>query len=139
MGVGTDQCIRIINVASFGVITLVDATGQIFHIDLMDNTETRRNDTECIESLHAPFHELVTFSVTVEFQLHVEVQRIVLTEIIDLDGVIHDQIDWNQRFDLFRILAGLDGNVSHGSEIDKQRNTGKVLQNHTGNDERNFI
>lgn len=88
---------------------------------------------------HAPFHELVTFSVTVEFQLHVEVQRIVLTEIIDLDGVIHDQIDWNQRFDLFRILAGLDGNVSHGSEIDKQRNTGKVLQNHTGNDERNFI
>ena len=65
MGVGTDQCIRIINVASFGVITLVDATGQIFHIDLMDSTATRRNDTECIESLHAPFHELVTFSVTV--------------------------------------------------------------------------
>ena len=87
----------------------------------------------------APFDELVTFAVTVEFQFHVQIQRIVLTEIIDLDGVIHHQVDRNQRLDLFRVLAGFDGYVSHGGKVDKQRNTGEILQNHTCDDERNFV
>ena len=105
----------------------------------MHDTESRRHDTESIEGLHSPFHELVTFPITIEFQFHVEVKSVFAAQIIDLDRVIDDQINRNQRFNFFRIFSGTNRHISHGCQIDKQWNSRKVLQDDAGNDKRNFI
>src|SRR5690606_7697684 len=99
--VGANQRIGIIDV----VPVTVDATCQMFQIDLMDNTETRRHDAECIEGLHAPFHELVAFAIGLELNLHVEVERVWGAVVVDHDRVIDDQIHGYQRFDTFGVFV----------------------------------
>ena len=50
--------------------------------------------------------------------------------VIDLNGVIDDELDRLQRIDLARIAAEPDDAVAHRGEIDDRRNAGEVLQQH---------
>ena len=115
------------------------AARQIFQVHLMHDAETRRHDAEGIERLHAPFHELVALVIALEFQLHVQIERITVAEMIDLHRMVHHQIDRNQRLDILRLLAHFRRHTPHCGQVGQQRNAGKVLQYHTRNHERDFI
>ncbi len=115
------------------------AACQILQVDLVYDAEARRHHAECIECLHAPFHELVAFVVALEFQFHIEIERFFLAIVIDLHRVIDHQIDGHERFDVLRIFAHLRGDAAHCSQVGQERNTGEVLQHYTRHDEWNFI
>ena len=106
------------------------AARQILKIDLMHDAKAWRYHAEGIKGLHAPFHELVALVVALKFQLHVEVQRIFFTVVIDHDGVVNDQINRHQRLDALRIPPQPSGHAAHGGQVGKQRDAGEVLQHH---------
>jgi hypothetical protein len=46
--------------------------------------------------------------------------------------VIDDQINGNQRLDVFWVFAHFLCNTTHGSEVGEQGNAGKILQHDAG-------
>ncbi len=86
-----------------------------------------RNDAEILERLLTPFEEAVTFAVALIFLLHVLGEGARGAKFVDDDRVVDDEVDGNQRVDLFRITAERDHRVAHGSEVDHSRNAGEVL------------
>ncbi len=105
----------------------------------MHDADARRHDLEGVESLHAPFHELVALLVALEFQLHVEVERVLAAVVVDLHRVIHHQVDRHQRLDHLGLLAHLRRHTAHCGEVAEQRYPGEVLQHDAGDDERDLI
>nr|GEU28369.1 hypothetical protein [Tanacetum cinerariifolium] len=133
--VGADQRIRVVHAA----VVLVDAARQVFQVDLVDDAEAWRHHAERVECLHAPFHELVALVIAREFQLHVQVQRLGLAEVVDGDRVVDDQVDRHQRLDLLGVDAHLVGDVAHRGQVGQQRHAGEVLQHDAGDNERDLV
>jgi hypothetical protein len=57
---------------------------------------------------------------------------------IDLDGVIDDEIDGDERFDDGAVFTETGDCFAHCGEVDQERNAGEVLENDASDDERNF-
>ena len=105
----------------------------------MDDAGVGRNDAEVLECVLAPAQERVAFAVAREFEPGVEVGRVGFGVVIDLNGVIDDELDRLQRIDLARIAAEAEDPVAHRREIDDGRNTGEVLKQHARGGERNLL
>src|SRR6185437_7974861 len=78
---------------------------EILEIDLVDDAGVGRDDFEVVERGLAPAEEGVALAVARELELGVQLERVVLGEVIDLDGVVDDELDRLQRVDLLRIAA----------------------------------
>ena len=52
---------------------------------------------QTVKRLRSPFEEAIPLAVSVELHLRVEAERIFSAEIIDLHGMIDDEIDRYQR------------------------------------------
>ena len=104
----------------------------------MDDADAGRHDAEAVERLHTPFEELVARQVARELDLHVALQRVAAARVIDLHGVIHDQIDRHERFDQFGILAERGDRGAHGGQIDQERHAGEILQDDARDHERHL-
>jgi len=74
-----------------------------------------------------------------KLHVHVELQRIGAIRVVDLDGVIDDQIDRHERLDNLRVLAEAVGGGAHGGQVDEERHAGEVLQQHARDHERDFL
>jgi hypothetical protein len=135
VAVGADQRIGI----AHAVLGLVDASREIFEVHLVDDADARRDDLERVEGLHAPLHELVALLVALEFQLHVQVERVLVAEVVDLHRVVDDQVHRHQRLDHLRVVAHLRRHAAHRGEIAEQRHAGKVLKHDARHDERNLL
>ncbi len=101
---------------------------EVFEIDLVDDSRRWRDDSEVVKRLLSPAEKLVAFLVAFEFLVDVEGQRAVRGELIDLHGVINDQVARHQRIDLLRFAAHADHRRPQCGQIDDGRNAGKVLQ-----------
>ena len=121
------------------VFALVHAARQIFEVDLVHDAKTRRHHTKGVKGLHAPFHELVALAVALEFELHVQVQRILLAVVVHHDGVVYHQVHRDQRLNLLGVLAQTHRRAAHGGQICQQGHAREILQHHPRHDERNFI
>ena len=138
MTVGANQRVREINV--FLVVTAhVHAASKVLEIDLMNDADAGRDNLEGVEGLHAPFHELIALLVARKLELHVQIERIRCTEVVDHHRVVDHQIDRHQRLDSLGILAHLTGHPAHRCQVGQQRHTGKVLKHDTGDDEGDLI
>ncbi len=131
--IGADQRVGIIDTAFF-----MHATREVFEVYLVHDAHARRHDLERVEGLHAPLHELIAFLVALEFQFHVQVECILRAIVVDLHRVVDDEIDRDQRFDDFRVLAHPGRDAAHGGKVGEQRHAGEILQYDTCNDEGNF-
>src|SRR5215510_16321074 len=69
MRIGPNQCVRKIN----PIFTDRDF-GQILEIDLVANTDSRRDHAEAVKGLHTPFQEFITGAVALELHLHIQAQ-----------------------------------------------------------------
>src|SRR5215470_546888 len=93
----------------------------------MADAGARRHDAEIVERLLRPLQELIALLVLPILFLDVFLERACLTEVIDRDRMIDDEIDWHQRIDLLGIAAEQLHRVAHGSEIDHRWNASEVL------------
>jgi hypothetical protein len=73
------------------------------------------------------------------FDLHIEIERVFRAVVVDLHRVIDDQIDGDQRLDQLGIFAHALRDPSHRGQVAQQRHAGEVLQHDAGDDKRNLI
>src|SRR5262249_29221846 len=116
-----------------------NAFSEIFEIDLVNDTDAGWNNFEGVERLHAPFEKLIALAIALKFHFEVSLHRIGRAEEINLNRMIDDEIDRNERFNYFRILAEPTGGGTHSRKVDEQRNASKILQDDAGDDEGNFF
>ena len=74
----------------------------------MNDSGSRRNDLEVLESSGTPFEELESLIVSLEFNFLILKISMFLSSDIDLDGVIDDQIDWACGVDIVWLASELD-------------------------------
>lgn len=104
----------------------------------MDNTITRWNDLEVLESSFTPLKETKSLGISDKLKLLILIFRISVAGVINLNGVVNDQINLTKRVDLGRRSAKFTGSSSHSSQIDNSGHTSEVLQNDSGGLERDF-
>ena len=121
-----DQGVGVVNIVS----SFVYAARQVLQVHLMHNAEARRHHAKCVKRLHAPLHELVALAVALEFELHVQVQRVLFAVVINHHRMINHQINRHQRLDAFGVLAELHRHAAHRRQVRQQRHASEVLQHH---------
>lgn len=112
--------------------------GEVLQVDLMDNTSSRRDDSQVLEGLGSPLKELEALLITFHFELLVDVQSRSGSKLIDLNGVINNQIDRDSGVDQVGISAQSLGGISHGRQIDDSRDSSEILKNDTSRLELNL-
>src|SRR5690606_27212110 len=81
----------------------------------------------------------ISLLLAFEFKLHIGRQRIGSSICVNHDRVVDNEIDGYERVDLLRIAAGAMNGVTHGSQVDDNRNTGEVLQHDARRNEWNLL
>ncbi len=109
-----------------------DRLAKIFEIHLVTDTGARRDNAEIAEGLGAPAQELITLLVALILDLHILLEAFRSAEEVDHDGVVDDEVDWDQRIDGFCIGAELFGGIAHGGKVNNGRHTGEVLHQDAG-------
>src|SRR5213075_3444561 len=102
---------------------------EVLQIHLVNDPDAGRDESEGLESLLAPFQELVTLAIALELHLHVQLECLRRAGEIHLDGVIDDEIDRHQRLDDLRIAAKLFHRAAHRGQIDHEWDAGEILEN----------
>ena len=105
----------------------------------MNDADPGRYDAEPVERLRAPFQKAVTLVVAFELLGHVELICGFAAGIVNLYRVIDNEVNWNQRFDHAGVLTQPLYGGTHGSQIDKQRHAGEILQNDACHHERDLL
>ena len=131
VGVGADERVGVGDgLFAFGLGE--DNRGEVFEVDLVDDAGFRRHGAEVLEGGLAPLQELVTFTVAIVFEDGVQVERIGAAEVIDLDGMVDDEVDGDERVGLLGVGAFGGERVAHGGQVDDAGHAGEVLQQHAG-------
>ena len=105
----------------------------------MDDAGVRRHDAEVVERLLAPAEERVSLLVPRELERRVQVGGVALGVVVDLNGVVDDELDRLQRIDLARVAAEPHDAVAHRGEIHDRGHAGEVLQQHPRRCEGDFL
>ena len=105
----------------------------------MADADAGGHDLEGVEGLHAPFHELVALFVSLELELHVEVERVLGAVVVDLHRVVDDEVDRHEGLDHLGVFAHLRGHAAHRGEVAEQRHAGEVLQHDARQHERDLL
>ena len=105
-----------------------DHARQVFEVDLVDDPGVGRDDAEVVEAVLPPAQEGVSLAVTLEFQLGVGGEGERGPGLVNLDGMVDDQLDRLERIDLPGIAAEPLHRVPHGRQVDDCRYPGEVLE-----------
>jgi hypothetical protein len=117
---------------------VLDAAREVLEVDLVDDARGRRDDLEVGERLLAPAQELVALAVALELDRRVvdECQGGVV--LVDLDAVVDDEVDRDQRVDRLRIAPHPLHRAPQGGQVDDRRDAGEVLQDDASRLERHL-
>src|SRR5690606_19150828 len=120
------------------VCALQHDAGQVLQVDLVHDAGGRRNDAEIVECLLPPLQELVPFAVALEFEFGIVEKRQHAAKLIDLHGVVDNQVDRYERVDLLRVTAHARHGIAQRGQVDDAGHAGEVLQNDACGLERNL-
>ena len=84
----------------------------------MNNTRAGRHNLKIVEGLGAPLEELESLSVAREFGTLVKFESASDSGLVNLNGVVNDEIDGAKRVDLRGITTKSCHGVTHSSEVD---------------------
>src|SRR5690606_8672335 len=104
------------------------ALGEVLEVDLVDDAGGGGDAAEVREGLLAPLEELVALAVALELPLGVDGEGDAGGVVVDLDGVVDDEVALNVGVDLVGVAAEALHGVAHGREIDDARDAGEVLE-----------
>src|SRR5581483_5427104 len=105
-----------------------DAAREELQVHLVADAETRWHDPQAVECLRPPLEEPVALAVAAELHLHIELECLIPAEVVDLDRVIDDEVDGNQRLHSRNVMTAARHRGAHRGEIDEERYAGEVLQ-----------
>jgi hypothetical protein len=131
--VGSNKSVRVIN-----AILLEYALGEILEVDLMNDSNSRRDHLEGLECLHAPFEKFIAFAIPLELDFHVPLKRVRAAPEINLNRMINDQVNGHERLDEGGIFTESSYRGTHCREVYEQWNPGKILEYDAGDDKRNL-
>ena len=137
MRIGPEHRVRVGQRAAVRLVTAYHAR-QVFDVHLVNDAGGRRHDAEIPECRLAPAQEDVPLPVAVVFELRVELERVRPAEVIDLHGVIDDQLDGLQRIHALGIAAQLRDAVAHGGQIDDAGHAREILEQDARRHERDL-
>ncbi len=98
----------------------------------MADAGRRRHDAEVVEGLPSPLEEGVALAVALELALGVGREGALVAEGVDLDRVVDDEVDVDQRVDLLRVAPDLRHRVAHRRQVDDRGDAGEVLHQDPG-------
>ena len=101
----------------------------------MNNSDIRRHDTAVPEGLLPPLEKNIALAIALELAIGIECKGAGISELIDLHGVIDDEIHLLQGVDLLRVAAHLLDDVAHRGEIHDRRDSREVLHQHASRPE----
>jgi hypothetical protein len=81
-----------------------------------------------------PIQKLITFAIATELDLHIEAKCVSSPEIIDLHRMVDNKIDGNHWLYSRHVTATPGDRRAHRSEVDKERNARKILEQHAPDD-----
>ncbi len=111
---------------------------EVLEVHLVADAHVGRHHAETLEGLLSPTQELVALAVALHLELRVEIERVVVAEVIDHDGVIDDEIGGLERVDAVGVAAERDDRFAHRREIDDGRHAREVLHEHARGIERDL-
>ena len=83
-----------------GLVAREDDAREVLEVDLVDDAGVRRDDLEVLEGGLAPAQERVALLVALELLLGVDAEGVARAELVDLHGVVDDELDRHERVDL---------------------------------------
>ena len=102
----------------------------------MDDPGPGRHHAQVAEGGLRPAQELVALAVALVFAADVEGERGGRPELVDLDGVVDDEVGRHERVDLARVATEVGHRVAHDREVDDGGDAGEVLEHDPGRHER---
>ena len=112
--------------------------GEVFDVDLVDDTCPGRHNLEVIEGRLTPAQELVALAVAFIFNVNVALKRIWLAKEISNDRVVDHELSGREWVDFVRVAAKINNGFTHGREVHDAGNTGEVLEHDTCGGELNL-
>jgi hypothetical protein len=129
MRIGADQ--RVGKRANLSVGHLAEHHArQVLHVHLMDDAGVGRDDAEISERVLSPAEKRIALLVAGELELGIQRERVGTAEVVDLHGMIDDELDRLQRVDAIGIAAEPNHPVAHRREVDDARHAGEILEQH---------
>jgi hypothetical protein len=126
VGVGADEGVGI-GLGHAVDLAGPDAAAQVLEVHLVADAGGWRHDPEVVERGLAPAQERVALAVPLVVALGVHVEGALVPEGVDLDGVVDDQVDVDERVDRARVPAEFLHRVAHRGQVDDRGNPGEVL------------
>ena len=105
-----------------------DDAREVLEVHLVADAGVGRHDAEVAERALAPAQERVTLLVALELQPGVRRERAGARELVDLHGVVDDEVGRRERIDLLRVSAERHERLAHRGEVDDRGHAREVLQ-----------
>ena len=115
-----------------------DDARQVLEIDLVDDAGVGRHHFEILERVLPPAQECVALAVAPELQVGVDLNGLRIAELVDLHGVVDDELDRLERIDARRLAAHFCHGIAHGRQIDDRGHAGEILEQHAARRERDL-
>ena len=109
-----------------------DDAGEVFEVDLVADAHAGGDGGEVVEGGLAPLEEGVALAVALELERGVGVVGVGGAELVDLDGVVDDELGGLEGVDFVGVAAEGAHGVAHGGEVDDGGNAGEVLHEDAG-------
>jgi len=106
----------------------VDDLSEVFEIHLVNDTRSRRDDTEIVERLLSPFERTVSLAVALVLQFDVLLVGVRGAEVVDLHAVVDHEVTRYIWFDDGGILAFSVGRRPERCEVDDRGDTGEIRE-----------
>ena len=126
--VGPDDRIRECHPAAAPILAVGHDRGEELQVDLVDDAGPGRHDPEIAEGGLGPAQELVALTVAVVFALDVERERARRPELVDLDGMVDDEIGRHQWVDPCGVAAEVGHRVAHDREVHDRGDAREILE-----------
>jgi len=113
-----------------------DHRRQDLEVQLVTDADPGRNDAEPGDALLGPAQEPVAVVVTHVLEVDVPARRGGVPVLVDLQRVVHDEIERQRRPEGGRVDAVALGPLEQGNDVRQHRNAGGVLEQDTSGEER---
>ena len=116
----------------------LDHAGQELQVDLVHDARARGHDPQVRERGLRPAQQLVALRVALVLPVDVERERAGRAVLVDLDGVVDDQVRGHQRVDARGVAAEGRHRVAHRGEVHDRGHAREVLEDDARGQERHL-
>ncbi len=110
--------------------------GDVLEVHLVADAHARWHQREVVERLLGPPQQRIAFAVALDLLLDVACVSVAETERVDLDRVVDDEVDRDERIHLARVFARALHRRPHRRQVHHRGHAGEVLHKYARGEER---